>query len=39
MFETLQRLYWGGKITEKELARAAERGWITQEQKEEIMSV
>ena len=37
MFETLKRLYGVGKIGEVGLSIAVSKGWITVEQKEEIM--
>lgn len=37
MFETLQRLYNEGRLTETELSNAVVRGWITEEQKGVIL--
>ena len=39
MFERLNRLYHEGKIGEAELNNAVAKGWITEEQKNEIMGV
>lgn len=40
MFETLMRLYDGGrgKLTDEGLEKAVLKGWITEEQKEEILA-
>ena len=38
MFERLQRLYKEGKITVEDLNNAVLKGWITEEQKELIIS-
>lgn len=38
MFERLFRLYKEGRITEKDLDNAVEKGWITEEQKELIIA-
>lgn len=38
MFERLRRLYREGKIDESGLESAVEKGWITEEQKNQIMS-
>lgn len=38
MFETLQRLYNEGKLTIENLTTAVNRLWITEEQKQEIIS-
>ena len=38
MYETLKRLYDEGKLTEKGIRNAVKRGWITQEQAEEILA-
>lgn len=38
MFERLKRLYNEGKIDEAGLQAAVEKGWITAEQKQEIMT-
>lgn len=39
MFETLKRLWLEGKLTEAKLDNAIAKGWITAEQKAEIMSL
>jgi len=38
LFETLKRLYKEGKLTEEGLNNAISKGWITEEQKQEIVS-
>jgi hypothetical protein len=38
MFETLLRLYKEGKLSEQGLENAVIKGWITEEQKQEIMT-
>jgi len=38
MFEFLKRKYQEGKITDTELNQAVEKGWITVEQVNEIIS-
>ena len=38
MFETLKRLYGAKMIDETKLENAVSKGWITEEQKNEIMS-
>lgn len=38
MFERLKRLYKEGKITVEDLDAAVEKGWITEEEKEIIIS-
>ena len=38
MYERLKRLYQEGDLTEKGLDRAVKFGWITNEQKEEIVA-
>lgn len=38
MFEFLKRKYQEGKIGNIELSQAVEKGWITQEQMNEIVS-
>ena len=38
MFETLLRLYKEGKLTEEKLDNAVIKGWITEEQKQEILN-
>ena len=37
MYERLKRLYREGKIDEQGLENAVAKGWITQEQADEIM--
>jgi len=37
MFETLMRLYLEGKIDEVKLGIAVTKGWINEEQKQEIL--
>lgn len=37
MFERLKRLYNEGKIDAEALEKAVEKGWITEEQKNEII--
>lgn len=37
MYERLKRLYAEDRISNSELAKAVERGWITEEQKQEII--
>ena len=39
MFETLKRLWVEGKLTEIKLDSAVSKGWITSEQKIEIMTL
>ena len=39
MFETLKRLYSDGKLTNTGLENAVAKGWITQEQADEIKGV
>ena len=39
MFNRLKRLYEEGKIGESELDNAVSKGWITEEQKYEIMGI
>jgi len=39
MFETLKRLYDEGKISDTQLDVAVNKGWIAQEQAEEIKAV
>ena len=36
MYETLKRLYQGGKMTDAQLTNAVKKGWITAEQAQEI---
>lgn len=36
-YEKLKKMYEDGKATEKTLAAAVKRGWITEEEKKEIM--
>lgn len=38
MFETLNRLYSEGRLTETGLQNAVVKGWITQEQADEIIA-
>lgn len=38
MYNTLKRLYSTGKLTQNGLNNAVLRGWITEEQKEEILN-
>jgi hypothetical protein len=38
MFETLLRLWKEGKLTEIQLNNAVLKGWITEEQKQEILA-
>ncbi len=38
MFNRLKRLYLEGKIGEEELNSAVQKGWITEEQKDEIIN-
>jgi len=38
MYETLLRLWQEGKMTEQGLDNAVAKGWITEEQKREIMT-
>jgi len=37
MFETIRRLYQAGKLTADGVEAAAVKGWITQEQAQEIV--
>lgn len=37
MYETVKRIYLNGKIDETGLDRAVTLGWITEEQKQEII--
>ena len=37
MFETIRRLYQAGKLTAAGVEAAAVKGWITQEQAQEIV--
>lgn len=37
MYNTLKRLYQSGKLDEAGLENAVTKGWITEEQKKEIM--
>jgi len=39
MFETLLRLWQDGKLTEEKLSNAVAKGWITEEEKDKIMSM
>ena len=38
MFERLKRLYNAGKLDEQGILNAVAKGWITQEQAQEILS-
>ena len=38
MFERLKRLYAEGKIDERGITNAVAKGWITQDQAEEILT-
>ena len=38
MYDTLTRLYTEGKLTEAGLQNAVTKGWITQEQMDEIIA-
>lgn len=38
MYERVKRLYQEGGLTDKGLEKAVKLGWITNEQKEEILS-
>lgn len=38
MFETLKRLWNEGKLTEEKLNNAVAKGWITEEQRQEIIN-
>lgn len=38
MFETLKRLYLEGRLNEVGLSNAVTKGWITEEQKQEIIN-
>lgn len=38
MYERLKRLYGNGEVTENGLLGAVRRGWITEEQKQEIIA-
>lgn len=38
MYNTLKRLYQSGKLDETGLENAVTKGWISEEQKAEIMS-
>lgn len=37
MYETLKRLYQGGKMTDAQLNNAVKKGWITADQAQEIV--
>ena len=39
MFETLKRLYLKGDLSNARLNRAVQKGWITEEQKNQILSI
>ena len=38
LFERLKRLYVNGKLTATHLVNAVIKGWITEEQKQEILA-
>lgn len=38
MFSTLKRLYESGQLNEQGLDNAVAKGWITEEQKQEIIA-
>jgi hypothetical protein len=38
MYETLLRLWKEGRLTETQLSNAVLKGWITEEQKQEILA-
>ena len=38
MYETLRRLYRAGRLTEAQLDTAVTRGWITAEQRDQIIA-
>lgn len=39
MFETLKRLYLKGELSKTKLNMAVQKGWITEEQKNQILSL
>ena len=39
MFNTLERLYTEGRLTEVGLSNAVTKGWITEEEKNSILAV
>lgn len=39
MFETLKRLYLRGDLSMSQLDKAVEKGWITETQKNQIISL
>lgn len=39
MFETLKRLYLRGDLSMTKLNTAVQKGWITEEQKNQILSI
>lgn len=39
MFETLKRLFDAGKAKKPTLQKAVDRGWITEEQKQQILGL
>lgn len=39
MFETLKRLYLKGDLTKNRLNLAVQKGWITEEQKNQIIAL
>ncbi len=38
MFETLKRLYLKGELSNSKLSKAVQKGWITEEQKNQIIA-
>ncbi len=38
MFETIKRLFFAGKLSEKGIIAAVTRGWITQEQADSLLA-
>lgn len=38
MYERLKRLYLEGKLTKEQLHNAVDKGWITEEQYQEIIN-
>lgn len=39
MFETLKRLYLRGYLSNEKLSKAVLKGWITEEQKKQIIAL
>lgn len=39
MYDRLKRLYLEGKLTQEQLHRAVDNGWITEEQYQEIIGL